>query len=160
MAVAAVEAAAAAVGAVVTVVAAEVAAAVVAEARTAAVAGVVGAMVAAEAEEAEAHTAAEGPVLTATANHFANCGPPGSSRRAVYFSASATNKIPAASPAFPIALEITRSQLFGTFGVRRSEAFRYRHLLFRHGENAQQVFSNDEMLLFEESPGNLPGNVK
>jgi uncharacterized protein DUF6600 len=32
-------------------------------------------------------------------------------------------------------------------------------LLFRHGENARQMFSNDEVLLFEVSPGNFPRNV-
>src|SRR6266446_8474200 len=89
---------------------------VAAEARTAAA----GAAAVTAAVEAEAHTVAEGPVLTATANLFANStarldlpGGPFVFHRHIQI-----NFCRLASRLFPIAFGITPTQLFGPFGVK------------------------------------------
>src|SRR5216684_3127482 len=89
---------------------------VVAEARTVAA----GAAAVTAAVEAEAHTVAEGPVLTATANLFANStarldlpGGPFVFHRHIQI-----NFCRLASRLFPIAFGITPTQLFGPFGVK------------------------------------------
>src|SRR6266851_2312530 len=89
---------------------------VAAEARTAAA----GAAAVTAAVEAEAHTVAEGPVLTATANRFANStarldlpGGPFVFHRHIQI-----NFCRLASRLFPIAFGITPTQLFGPFGVK------------------------------------------
>ncbi len=89
---------------------------VVAEARTVAA----GAAAVTAAVEAEAHTVAEGPVLTATANLFANStarldlpGGPFVFHRHIQI-----NSCRLASRLFPIAFGITPTQLFGPFGVK------------------------------------------
>src|SRR5216684_1539337 len=89
---------------------------VVAEARTAAA----GAAAVTAAVEAEAHTVAEGPVLTATANLFANstARPDLPGGLFVFRRHIQINFCRLASRLFPIAFGITPTQLFGPFGVK------------------------------------------
>ena len=103
---------------------------------------------------AEARAAAEAPPLAGGTNPFSHFnGPSGSSGQAICFSPSTTIEIPPSLhlPSFQFLVALRPHNSSGRPVL--NEVVLYRHLLFRHGENGQQMLSNDEVLVFQVSPG-------